>query len=284
MKTNPMCFGASPIAVGGIGGSGTRLLARLLMELGYFLGPDLNESLDNLWFTLLFKRPAILEASPDEFNRLARIFVGGMTGNPLLDEADRQLLDQMALEPRPPEFPVEWFQARVISLTSARTTATPSAWGWKEPNTHILIPQLRQCLPGLKYLHVMRNGLDMAYSSNQTQLRFWGAWLIGDKIEVTPRYSLKYWRLVHERILSLGLDMGEDLLLLDFDQFCLSPTEGLRRLLAFVGLDISQARQSQLISNLHPPASLGRFKQHGTQDFDPEDMAFASRMGYDVTL
>ena len=284
MKSTPLCPGAPPIAVGGIGGSGTRLVARLLMELGYFLGPDLNESLDNLWFTLLFKRPAILESSPDEFSRLARIFVGGMTGKPLLDEADAQLLDHLALEPRPPEFPVEWFQARVASLKSARKKPSPPTWGWKEPNTHIVIPQLRQCLLGLKYLHVMRNGLDMAYSSNQTQLRFWGAWLIGDKIEVTPRYSLKYWRLVHERILSLGLDMGVDLLLLDYDQFCLRPTEGLRRLLAFLGLDISRARQSQLISHVHPPSSLGRFKQHGTQDFDPEDMAFARRMGYDGTL
>mgnify|MGYP000184971871 CR=1 FL=1 len=254
------------------------------MGLGYFFGPAPKGALYNFWFLLLFKRPPILKASPDEFSRLARIFLGGMTGNPLLDEADTQLLDQIALEPRPPEFPVEWFQARVTSLTSARATPTTSAWGWKEPNTHIVIPQLRQCLPGLKYLHVMRNGLDMAYSSNQTQLRFWGAWLIGEKIEVTPRYSLKYWRLVHERILSLGLEMGVDLLLLDYDQFCLNPAEGLRRLLAFLGLDISQARQIQLITHVHPPASLGRFKQHGTQDFAPEDMAFASRMGYDGTL
>jgi len=284
MKSDAICSGASPIAIGGIGGSGTRLLARLLMELGYFMGPDLNESLDNLWFTLLFKRPAILEASPDEFSRLARLFVNGMTGGTPPEDGDARFIDLLAHESRPAEFPVEWFLARAASLKTARMNPSPVTWGWKEPNTHIVIPRLRQCLPGLKYVHVMRNGLDMAFSGNQTQLRFWGAWLIGDKIELTPRYSLKYWRVVHERILTLGQEMEGDLLLLDYDQFCRSPAEGLSHLLAFLGLDISRDRQSKLISHVHPPASLGRFKQHGTQDFDPEDLAFATRMGYDGTL
>jgi hypothetical protein len=50
------------VAVGGVGGSGTRLVAHVMLELGYYLGPDLNESLDTLWFTLLFKRPEIWRA------------------------------------------------------------------------------------------------------------------------------------------------------------------------------------------------------------------------------
>jgi RNase adaptor protein for sRNA GlmZ degradation len=47
----------SPVVVGGVGGSGTRLIADILMELGYYIGSDLNKSLDNLAVTLLFKRP-----------------------------------------------------------------------------------------------------------------------------------------------------------------------------------------------------------------------------------
>lgn len=284
MNLNPIIAHASPIAIGGIGGSGTRLVARLLMELGYFMGPDLNESLDNLWFTLLFKRPAILRASREEINRLVRIFVRGMTGQFPLEEGDAQLLDQIAREPRPPEFPEEWFLARVGSLKSERMATPPLAWGWKEPNTHVVIPWLHRSLPGVKYIHVMRNGLDMAYSGNQTQLRFWGPWLMGDKIDVTPRNSLKYWRLVHERVLTLGKEMGGNFLLLDYDQFCLRPEEGLGRLLAFLQLDIQREEQNQLISNVNTPASLGRYKKYGTQDFDPEDMTFTSRMGYDVTV
>ncbi len=45
----------TPVAIGGVGGCGTRLIAEMLMRVGFFLGSDLNESLDNLWFTLAFK-------------------------------------------------------------------------------------------------------------------------------------------------------------------------------------------------------------------------------------
>ena len=53
----------SPVAIGGVGGSGTRLIAQLLMELGVYMGSDRNDANDNLWFTLLFKRIEILFAS-----------------------------------------------------------------------------------------------------------------------------------------------------------------------------------------------------------------------------
>jgi hypothetical protein len=59
--------GASPVIIGGVGGSGTRLIAQMLKELGFYLGSDLNSANDNLWFTLLFKRIEILSASDEEF-------------------------------------------------------------------------------------------------------------------------------------------------------------------------------------------------------------------------
>jgi hypothetical protein len=43
------------IIVGGVGGSGTRLVSLILQALGVRTGPDFNESLDDLFFTLLFK-------------------------------------------------------------------------------------------------------------------------------------------------------------------------------------------------------------------------------------
>src|ERR1700675_795212 len=46
-----------PLVIGGIGGSGTRVAAQLLIELGFYLGDDLNPALDNLTSTFLFKRP-----------------------------------------------------------------------------------------------------------------------------------------------------------------------------------------------------------------------------------
>lgn len=43
------------IAIGALGGSGTRICAQILIELGVFMGHDLNNANDNLLFTRLFK-------------------------------------------------------------------------------------------------------------------------------------------------------------------------------------------------------------------------------------
>ena len=43
-------------------------------------------------------------------------------------------------------------------------------WGWKQPNTHVLVPLLAQCIPQMKYIYMVGNGLDLGFSYNQSQL------------------------------------------------------------------------------------------------------------------
>ena len=71
------------IVIGGVGGSGTRLIAMIVASLGLNIGNDLNESFDNLTFTLLFKRHNILKISDEEFNKLLILFEKSF--NPLKD-------------------------------------------------------------------------------------------------------------------------------------------------------------------------------------------------------
>jgi hypothetical protein len=273
---------SAPVAVGGVGGSGTRLIARLMMDLGYFMGGDLNESLDNLWFTLLFKRPMVLTAPDDSFSKLVSLFVGRMSGEWKVDPSSAELIDALVHENRLPEFPPEWVRDRATSLVDGHGVAAGERWGWKEPNTHFIVPRLRRSLSGLKYIHVMRNGLDMAHSSNQNQLRLWGPILTGQEIEISPKASLKFWRLVHERILAVGNDMGDDFLLLKYEDFCAQPLSELLRLLEFLGMSISLEEQASLAAKVIPPASIDRFKLHGIDLFDASDVAFVAALGYDV--
>ncbi len=41
------------IALGGVGSNGTRVVAQMLIELGYYMSRDLNRAQDNLLLTLL---------------------------------------------------------------------------------------------------------------------------------------------------------------------------------------------------------------------------------------
>ena len=45
------------IAIGALGGSGTRAVAQVFLEAGIYMGDDLNRANDNLIFTRLFKDP-----------------------------------------------------------------------------------------------------------------------------------------------------------------------------------------------------------------------------------
>lgn len=275
---------APPTAIGGVGGSGTRLVAQFLRDLGFFLGADLNESNDTLWFTLLFKRREVL-ATPDEaFRDLVAVLRVAMNGSAPLTAAQRDLVAGLADTDRP-DHDAEWLRRRVRSL-EAWTAGVPRAvgpWGWKEPNTHVVLGRLEPLLPGLKYVHVVRNGLDMAYSSNQAQLHLWGPSFLGvDRIEASPRLSLKYWREVHRRVLVAGKPLGDRFLMLNYDRLCADPEEGLGLFLRFLGAETTSATRDGFLASIRPPESLGRFRQHSPTDFDPDDVAFARSLGFDT--
>ena len=183
-----------PVVIGGVGGSGTRLIAQCLQELGYFMGSDLNESNDNLLFTLLFKRIDILSGTERQFRDLLDIFFLGMSGESDLTPAQLSLVNSLALQPRG-ELTVNWLGERVQTLRDTgkfeRSNRPSHGWGWKEPSTHVILDRLLQNIPNMKYIHVARNGLDMAYSENQTQLALWGLSFLGEELELSPKNSLK---------------------------------------------------------------------------------------------
>jgi len=269
-----------PIVIGGIGGSGTRLIAKILIELGAYIGSDLNEAYDNLWFTLLFKRIEILNVTHTEFQYLLNIFIKAMRAPSLLTKHEINTLTQLASTDRL-QHSKEWLQERVNSLISkAEENNQHSLWGWKEPNTHIVLNRLKDSLPNMKYIHVVRNGLDMAYSKNQNQANLWGSSFLNKKIEATPYDSLQYWHYAHKRILELSQSMESNFLLLNYDNFCLKPKQNLLILLGF--LNISPHKIDSLLPLISPPQSISRFKQHSLNEFSPEDIMFVKSMGFDT--
>lgn len=270
----------SPIAIGGVGGSGTRLVAECLKETGFFMGSDLNVSNDNLWFTFLFRRLEILDSSDDEFRELVDIFLRAMSGSDQFTEAQINLISELACLDREDDS-ARWLLERAKTLLAEKQLCEPTVrWGWKEPNTHVIIDRLRNILPNIKYIHVMRNGLDMAHSPNQNQLKLWGKHFIGANYEISPFYSLKYWCIVHQRVLELSRSMGKDFLLINYDNLVLHPQKGLMDLLKFLGLDIREDQIHKLSRLIKVPDSIGRFKNHGTKIFDESDVAFVKQLGF----
>lgn len=273
-----------PVVIGGVGGSGTRLVAEILLRLGYFLGTDLNNANDNLWATLLFKRREILHTTYTEFAELVEVMSLGMLGGRQFTRDQTSLILRLADQDRL-QHPKEWLQERARSLLSVRPQSVSPIhlWGWKEPNMHMVLDQLAESITGLKFILVVRNGLDMAYSSNQNQLHFWGKVVIGEDIPYTPRNALRFWCTAHQRTLRAATSLGANFFFLNFNQLCQNPNESIRQLNDFLGSQITGSLPD-LVSLVDPQAASNRYQPHGLDQFDPQDVEYVRSLGFMVDL
>jgi len=275
-----------PVAIGGIGGSGTRLICEMTQALGFFMGGDLNDASDNLWFTLLFKRTELLGLGGlAEFDGSLAIFRKAMDGTEPLTAAEKQWL-KWRISDRP-QHPSKWLRKRMDSLIAHcdKPRTSPIYWGWKEPNTHIFLDRFMTAIPGLRYIHVMRHGLDIAFSSNQNQPRLWGQYFLSPEENVDgPRRSLRFWCKMQQRAFKLGEELGDRFLSLNFDDCCTHPDAAIDRLANFLKITPDAACRQKMLGLVHAPPTVGRFRAHGTDVFDPADVQYVKTLGFDVSL
>lgn len=259
--------------IGGIGGSGTRVIAEIFTRLGYFMGNDLNESNDNLLFTLIFKRTNILVASEEELQQYWNIFYKLMATSEVLSPYEYNLLIHLAEEDRELH-KKEWLQTRVDNIKKRKEVS--DKWGWKEPNTHIVIEKLLYKVDSLKFIYVYRNGLDMTFSENQNQLKLWGPIFLNDyNLEINPRNSLKYWCIIQRKMIELQKRFQGSIYLLDFDALCVNTKQELLSLAKFIGCQYNKIVTLEHLIN--PPSSIGRHKQYTLDYFDMKDINFVDK-------
>lgn len=277
-----------PLVIGGLGGSGTRVLADALIDAGVDMGRYFNAAYDNLVFTLLFKRPRWYATASDEdvgrhFDTFARYsrdraFTPGdyvrvarsvFDHDPTVGRRESAGRARKALERRP---------------RADRRTAP--AWGWKEPNSHLFLPQLIDHFAGLRYVYVARHGLDMAYSDNKNQLRNFGDQFGfpfptegGEDAEAVAQ--LGYWIHMTQRALDLGERMGNRFLYLRFDDVCADPPGELRRLLEFAGVSPGDDLAA-IAAKVQTPSSSGRWRAHAHRPFTGEQVEAVRRFGFEV--
>jgi hypothetical protein len=292
------------VVVGGVGGSGTRLIASILATLGLQIGTDLNEAYDNLSFTLLYKHLNTLKMDTESFDESYRILTHSILGTRnFLTDQDKKRLEGLSEKGRPGH-PRAWLQERVKNLFEinqngplenshlkelANIHPKPllGKWGWKEPNSHLLMNRLNK---QTKFIMVVRNGLDMAFSSNQNQLRLWGPTILPKEMRkfdkhghlvYSPRIAMKYWTLVHKKVLRDSKVLGDKFLMINFDDMCIHPDKWLRILCHFLNVNTSVIPEIRPLV-VYQSEGIGRFKKYSLSQFDPSDIAFAKSIGFDT--
>jgi len=271
------------LAIGGVGGSGTRLGAALLQMLGFYIGDDLNPPLDNLWFTLFFKRRTILLEGETQFRELFSLFLSRMSGQVDFRAEERALVLDLASGDRL-QHSRDWLLDRATTfLTGTTIKQAGQVCGWKEPNTHLVIERMLSCCPELRYLHFARHPLDMAASRNQNQLELWGPILANRDVAISARESLSYWCAAHRRILAVMRRWPERMMMVDFDALCAAPEVHAAGIARFVGLELSDPLLSAFRGMVDPDRpSRGRFTGPELKQFRQEDLSYVEDLGYRV--
>lgn len=227
-----------PSVIGATGGSGTRVVARIARNAGMYIGADgLNESEDPLYIAKFY-------------DRWLNAWV----------PADRVSDENAMLE-----------DFRAVLARHLDGLDRPRRWGWKEPRSIYLVRLFDREFPAFRFLHVVRDGRDMALSENQNQLRKHGVLVGLPKRGLSPpAQSIALWSWVNAEAARYGREaLGERYLRIRFEDLCADPVATAARVLEFFSLDGDPAAAAD---ELEPPGSLGRWR-----DEDPALVAELER-------
>ena len=245
-----------PNIIGGTGGSGTRVVARIVRHAGMFIGTNLNVSEDALDFG-------------DYSDRWINIFRAGPLSQ-LPPTTRAEMIDDL--------------QA-TVDRHLTHLDAHARAWGWKEPRSIFLLPFLASQFSVLKFLHVVRDGRDMAYSANQNQLNKHGHVLLGDRHAGAsqPVRSIALWSRLNLSTAEYGETvLRERYLRIRFEDLCHAPAPTILRIFEFFGLagDVDEIAGLEV----KPPSSLGRWRTQASdtlRELHRVGGVALERLGYD---
>jgi hypothetical protein len=226
---------SAPLVIGATGGSGTRVVARIAKHAGYNLGSRLNSAEDALEFYSFHEtwtNPFVL--------------------------AQRQ---GRAMTPWQSARMKEAFHAAVARhIPEAERRGT--CWGWKAPRTIYLLPFLHAQFAQLRFIHLLRDGRDMALSPNQNQLRKHGCAALSWRERLfhsTGGRSILLWERINLRAADYGESaLRENYLRVRFEDLCANPLATTRQIVHFLGTPIDPEPLAR--TQITPPKSLGRWR------------------------
>jgi hypothetical protein len=223
------------VIIGAVGGSGTRVFARLVRMAGVFMGSALNYAEDS---------EPIMEFHSTWLRRYLES--GGK-----LSGAEREAAE------------AEVRQRLVEHLAGHAETGRP--WGVKVPRNILLLRFWDELFPVFRFIHVVRNGLDMAYSSDRNQLNMVGDLVLGqtERQQPLPLQAIAYWQRVNVAAADFGeRHLGRRYLRVRFEDVCTSPERVCAELFEFVGATYGAGHATAASEEVDIPLTIGRWRDH----------------------
>jgi hypothetical protein len=157
-----------PLIVLGMHRSGTGLTVRLLNDLGVFMGGWLSRDAEAVFFQRINRR--IYSKTKSNWANVEGL-LRSMDSQEFIDlqaASIRQRLQSqrfiLAGDPAIAQFfgRYRWESIKEGGLLS---------WGWKDPRTTLVFPIWLKVFPQARWLHVLRNGIDVAISTHRRSVK-----------------------------------------------------------------------------------------------------------------
>jgi len=284
-----------PIIIIGMHRSGTSLIAKMLSEIGIFMGRNLDGNHEPSFFTKL--------------NSWLLSSAGGRWDTP-------SSLRFLYEDEKGTDLAVEYLRHQASSVRCFRYLGASrflryrslfrvsEHWGWKDPRTTLTLPLWLRVFPEAKVIHVIRNGVDVAESLQRRQkagfhlaekrfrqhrvlmiLHPKQGWF-GTSPRVTHRADA--FHLWEEYLLyaekSTHTLSKKRFLQFRYEDFVSMPSKWLERLMSFCEIGVKNERIRQLVDEINPNRAFAFKGNDKTNKFydDVRDTYWMQLYGYHV--
>jgi hypothetical protein len=153
-----------PLIIIGMHRSGTSLIVRLLKDLGIHMGTWLSRDAEAVHFQKINRR--IFDSVGSKWGDIDAL-VSGIGSEVFIQKQTDLVLNTLF-----PRHTVLNLNAGIVDyfgqdLWKALAEGESIFWGWKDPRTTITFPIWLRVFPQARYLHVLRNGIDVAISTHR---------------------------------------------------------------------------------------------------------------------
>lgn len=221
----------APVIVIGMHRSGTSLVAKILSELGVYIGAELDRHNEAMCFKHvnqeLLRSQGAHWAKPEPF-------VSKLGDCAFLEQ--KLGLALVSLERWAPSY---------------GEIDADQAWGWKDPRNTLTLPVWREIFPEARVIHVVRNGLDVALSLGRREprrlLRLLRRRPMRDEVMVPPTIARGY--ALWSSYMHIALDLeshGSPWLTLRYEDIVSNPHPAVAALIQFLGIEVDDATVQNL--------------------------------------
>ena len=164
-----------------------------------------------------------------------------------------------------------------VLFHSQRDLSCYQHWGFKSPEAIYLLYPLIQFYPGAKLIHLLRDGRDMALSTNQSRLQYLDIFPVNsDNVNVI---AFQQWCLVNKwaQDVCKAQVPGNQYLQVKYEDICSQPRQSVDKIITFAGLNITNPERIYEIPKPNP--SIQRWKQHRSF-FTQLDSSILNLFGY----